>query len=79
VLRDDAKAPPQHEGLLARGDQISTTCPGLSAAKRSRGNLRFIERPMQRVTGAVDCLVGQLKRAVMMRQRLLCAAIGQRL
>ena len=59
--------------------QISTTCPGFSAANRSRANLRFIERRAERDHRRVDRFVGQLKRAVMMRQRLLRAAVAQRL
>src|SRR6202022_1920358 len=38
-------------------------------------HLRLVQRPTQRDHRRVDCLVGQLERAVMMRPRLLGAAV----
>src|SRR5260370_8279613 len=78
VLRDGAKAPPQHEGLQTSALNLEHLSR-LERDKTLARNLRFIERRTQRNHRRVDCLVGQLKRAVMMRQRLPGAAIGQSL
>src|SRR5882672_7413672 len=53
--------------------------PRLQRHKTLARNLRLLKRRMQRDDRRVDRLVGELKGAVVMRQRLLRAAIGQRL
>src|SRR5258708_14030124 len=78
VLRDGAKAPPQHEGLQTSALSLEHLSR-LERDKTLARNLRFIERRAQRNHWRVDRLVGQLKRAVMIRQRLPSAAIGHRL
>src|SRR5450432_562387 len=52
--------------------------PWLERGKFLARNIRFIERRAQCDQRRVDGFVGQLKRAVVMRQRLHSAAIGQR-
>ena len=52
--------------------------PRLECGKALARNVRFIERGLQGGERRVDRFIGQLKRAVVMRQCLLGATIGQR-
>src|SRR5258705_6406662 len=51
--------------------------PRLQRYKTLARNFRLLKCCMQRDRRRVDGFIGELKRAVVMRQRLLCAAIGQ--
>src|SRR6476661_641764 len=53
--------------------------PRLERHKALVRNLRLVECRMQGLDRRVDCFIRQLKRAVMMRERPLGAAIGKRL
>src|SRR6266550_9507344 len=77
VLRDGARAPPQHEGLQTSPLNLHHM-PRLERAKTLARNFRLIQRRAQRDDRRLDRFIRQLKGAVVMRQRRLRAAIGQR-
>src|SRR6266566_333897 len=68
VLRDGARAPPQHEGLQTSPLNLHHL-PRLERAKTLARNFRLIQRRAQRDDRRLDRFIRQLKGAVVMHQR----------